>query len=242
MNTDKVDSCIAFLNGHNSPNWNTVVDRLKPGSHLAAICPLLNHHSITMAIEDCGIEIRDCIMVLGKPSYMVSLGRVPLEGTVAENVLRYGTGALNIDGCRVGTETRYNTPASPTSASRKSRVVAGYRNDAGTGPGSSGSIVTGRWPANCILGGDYDFAFPQSSSNAKPRNRNPKLDREQWRMGGKQYNDTTEYGDKGSAARFFYHVKGHDKVDELVKYLVKLINPPGGKVLFLGSTRYNEHQ
>jgi len=47
MNICKVDSCIAFLNGRNSPNWSTVVNRLKSGSHIAAICPTLQQHRIT---------------------------------------------------------------------------------------------------------------------------------------------------------------------------------------------------
>ena len=49
--------------------------------------------------------------------------------------------------------------------------------------------------------------FPESNSSATPRNRKPKEDREHWRMGGGQYNDSTEYGDTGSAARFFYCAK-----------------------------------
>lgn len=75
----------------------------------------------------------------------------PLGGTYAENALRHGVAGLNIEGSRIGTATRENGKASPTSASRKSRVLAGYRSDDGAGPGSPGSEVTGRWPANVIL-------------------------------------------------------------------------------------------
>ncbi len=240
MNICKVDSCIAFLGNIPGVDWKAVASRLKPGSHVAALCPVLDQHRITQGIEDAGFEIRDCIMFIGNPKLMVTLARVPLETSVAQNVLRYGTGALNIDGCRVGTETRYNTPASPTSASRKSRVVAGYRNDAGTGPGSSGSIVTGRWPANVIVQDDENIkaAFPKTNKQAICRSG----DKSGWQtdyVGGKVSKAVSRklYLDDengGSASRFFYSVQGDDRVEGLIDYLVRLINPPGGKVLFLG--------
>ena len=85
--------------------------------------------------------------------------------------------------------------------------------------------------------------FPDSNSSATPRNRKPKEDREHWRMGGGQYNDSTEYTDTGSAARFFYCAKaskkdrGDDnthptvKPTDLMRYLCRLVTPPGGLVL-----------
>jgi hypothetical protein len=47
-----------------------------------------------------------------KPAYEpIIVARKPLTSTVAENVLRHGTGAINVDGCRVGSEERYNRAA-----------------------------------------------------------------------------------------------------------------------------------
>lgn len=70
----------------------------------------------------------------------ITVARKPLVGTVAENVLEHGTGALNVDGCRVGNE------AMPATSRGVSRL--------GTFEGADGNITperTGRWPANLIL-------------------------------------------------------------------------------------------
>jgi hypothetical protein len=129
----------------------------------------------------------------------------------------------------------------------------------GTVQASSGLIgkeiatykASGRWPANLIHDGSDEVVglFPLSNSNATPRNRSPKADRTQWRNGGAEYSDTTEYGDTGSAARFFYTPKASrdDRSDgnthptvkptDLMRYLCRLVTPPGGTVLdpFMGS-------
>lgn len=204
----------------------------------------------------------------------ITVARKPLVGTVAENVLAHGTGALNIDACRVG--DFQNT--TPSGVDRRNAKLAelGYR----PGEYQMGEKVPntppGRWPANLILDGSDEVValFPESNSSATPRNRKPKEDREHWRMGGGQYNDSTEYGDTGSAARFFYCAKaskadrdeGLDGLAErkagslnmrtdshserngmttaprrnthptvkptaLMRYLCRLVTPPGGVVL-----------
>jgi hypothetical protein len=134
------------------------------------------------------------------------------------------------------------TSASITAALKNLRLAASNSSSAGT---------AGRWPSNLIHDGSDEVVglFPQSNSSATPRNRNLKQDRDQWRMGGSQYNNTVEYGDTGSAARFFYQAKcskkdrgdgnGHPTVKptDLMRYLCRLVTPPGGIVLdpFMGS-------
>lgn len=78
-----------------------------------------------------------------KPAHEpVVVARKPLAGTVAANVLAHGTGALNIDGCRVGNEVRHN-PACRTPDGTPSL---------GGGPtATEGTTATGRWPANFLL-------------------------------------------------------------------------------------------
>jgi DNA modification methylase len=121
--------------------WAEVLRVLKPGGHLLAFGGTRTYHRLTVAVEDAGFEIRDCLSWLygsGFPkSHNVSkainkaagvtarqwdgwgtalkpawepivVARKPLDGTVATNILEHGTGALNIDGCRVGdTEGRW---------------------------------------------------------------------------------------------------------------------------------------
>jgi DNA modification methylase len=74
------------------------------------------------------------------------LCRKPLAGTVAENVLEHGTGAINVDGCRVGHAK--DVPASPRRA-KQGPAYGDLSNDPGTGGGWDPTI--GRWPANVVL-------------------------------------------------------------------------------------------
>lgn len=181
------------------------------------------------------------------------LARKPLDGTVARNVMAHRTGALNIDACRVAGED------APEGRSRHGGGIPG----AGTSyemPDSRSSMPAGRWPANlCHDGSDEVLAgFPDSKSGVQTRPRG---------SGGiwsGESNDPCgpQYGDTGSAARFFacfpqgsrVHycakaskadrnsggvVSGHPTVKphDLMRYLCRLVTPPGGTVLdpFMGS-------
>jgi transcriptional regulator with XRE-family HTH domain len=139
----------------------------------------------------------------------ITVARKPFKGTVAANVLEHGTGAINVDGCRVRTEQRYNPPAGNKAGGNSLNISAvGMPEDA------DGRTAAGRWPANLIHdGSDEPCAL------------------------------------LGDAARFFYCAKaskadrgdgnGHPTVKptELMRYLCRLVTPPGGVVLdpFMGS-------
>jgi DNA modification methylase len=107
--------------------WRECLRVLKPGGHLLAFAGTRTQHRMAVRIEDAGFEIRDMIAwVYGsgfpkshnlkdgwdgwgtalKPALEpITVARKPLgEKTVAANVLAHGTGAINVDGCRVGTE------------------------------------------------------------------------------------------------------------------------------------------
>jgi DNA modification methylase len=134
----------------------------------------------------------------------ITLARKPFKGTVAANVLQHGTGALNIDGCRVGDNA--NNPHTAT----------GPAQPGGFAMQSSGlgSTVQGRWPANLIHDGSDEVEAVL-----------------------------------GEAMRFFYCPKpskaergegnAHPTVKPvgLMRYLCRLVTPPGGIVLdpFCGS-------
>lgn len=170
------------------------------------------------------------------------LARKPLQGTVAANVLAHGTGALNIDGCRVETEEDRRRPSS-----------GGENGLSGTGTFKirerrieDQPETTGRWPANVIHDGSDEVvgAFPSALG--------------QLAAVGPQHGDKSSvncYGDYGprnhtpprietdtSAARFFYSAKAdaddrlgskHPTVKpvDLMQYLVRLVTPKGGVVL-----------
>jgi DNA modification methylase len=184
-----------------------------------------------------------------KPSLEpITVARKPLIGTVADNVMRYGTGALNVDGCRVGDEVRQ---AAFTSLAPCHGNSLGKPGTAEARRGTQGDPKTynGRWPANLIHDGSDEVVslFPVTGpSKAAPRggtNPNP-MDWGNGRTDGdicKGHDDTG-----GSAARFFYCAKAskRDRDDgcesnnhptvkptDLMRYLVRLVTPPGGLVL-----------
>ena len=179
-----------------------------------------------------------------KPAWEpIIVARKPLVGNVAENVLTHGTGAINVDGCRVGNDG--------------GRCRAGHSASGKSGPGSF-TIYTsqaphvdglGRWPANLIHDGSEEVVglFPDTKSG-KPGG-SLRQAKGMVLQGGGNGTELTGFGDSGSAARFFYCAKaskadrGSDnkhptvKPTDLMRYLCRLVTPPGGIVLdpFTGS-------
>jgi site-specific DNA-methyltransferase (adenine-specific) len=213
-----------------------------------------------------------------KPAHEpIVMARKPFAGTVANNVLQHGTGALNIDGSRVGAEGG----CAGAGAGAGARVF---------GDGLNGSFAKpveglGRWPANVIHDGSDEVVngFPtlhgsgNKSDVGEGQDKNYKASSYEISYAGRANRD---YGSKGgSAARFFYCAKANKrdrnegldgfearfaptmqdgiggkehnpetaskklnhhptvKPVDLMRYLVKLITPPGGVVLdpFMGS-------
>jgi DNA modification methylase len=180
----------------------------------------------------------------------ITLARKPFPSTVAANVLEHGTGALNVDGCRIGTEP------SPSVERRKGRPL---QREAGTWANDRRSPETyatqrpgeqlGRWPANLIHDGSDDVVglFPDTTSGALNQGSVKAENNIYGRHSG--YQDPKQYAsDTGSAARFFYTAKAtkaerqgvtHPTVKplDLMAYLCRLVTPPGGTVLdpFMGS-------
>jgi DNA modification methylase len=200
--------------------WQECLRVLKPGGHLLAFAGTRTQHRMACRIEDAGFEIRDMIAwVYGsgfpkshnlkdewhgwgtalKPALEpITMARKPLIGTVAENVLEYGTGALNIDGCRVEGENWVKTPAKSDSG-----LGGGYLG--GKKPILRESNHIGRWPANFIHDGSDEVVrlFPQSKSTGGQAS----VAKGYGEFGGGSRvieNRDPGFGDSGSAARFFY--------------------------------------
>lgn len=135
------------------------------------------------------------------------LARKPLDGTVANNVLKHGTGGLNIDGARVAAEPEL----AKNWTDRK--APAGFNGDKsgiyGSGKTDTPSdyTPTGRFPANLIHDGsdEVEAVFPQTGKSPKPYAGDPYKDTSMFGIGG--VNHDTEYGDSGSASRYFYCAK-----------------------------------
>jgi site-specific DNA-methyltransferase (adenine-specific) len=134
------------------------------------------------------------------------LARKPLIGTVADNVMTYGTGGLNIDGSRVGTDggTARDGKADEPNDS-------GWENMRGHGVAQ---LNAGRWPANVIHDGSDEVValFPDTKSGAiKPYVRNKENVNVDFLQGTDEVEKSFDYGDSGSAARFFYCAKANKK-------------------------------
>jgi DNA modification methylase len=213
---------------YNVDTWRAAFRVIKPGGFLLCFGGSRTYHRMACAIEDAGFEIRDQIMwIYGsgfpkggnrdgkgtclKPAHEpIVMARKPFKGSVVANEVRHGTGALNIDLCRVGSDERVNGPASTSSMHRASRVEAGYRDDDGIGPGAPGGVVIGRWPANVIHDGSDEVvnAFPLApgqQGDLKAQGHAVPAGVAFGQFGPKLAHAAR--GDSGSAARFFYCAK-----------------------------------
>jgi site-specific DNA-methyltransferase (adenine-specific) len=135
-----------------------------------------------------------------KPAFEpVIVARKPIEGTVAKNVLKWGTGGLNIDGSRIGTET-ISTHNAPKGS------FAGGEPDRGSDT-SSYKEHTGRWPANIILD-PYTAELLDEQSGETSSKSGGMSGRETAAVYGKHKSTPrTGHDDKGGASRFFYVAK-----------------------------------
>ena len=80
---------------------------------------------------------------------VITVARKPVEGTVSGNVLKHGTGSLNIDASRIG--GFQNTTPSGANRFNASLAAQGYRPDAYEQPVTPPQGAVGRWPANVIF-------------------------------------------------------------------------------------------
>lgn len=219
-----------------------------------------------------------------KPAFEpIVLARAPLgEKSVAANVLAHGTGAINVDGCRIyadgegpsarvgeeSQERRYDgagavdIAAKPGRRYKVKRLKPGatlnatggnWRPDAG--PDYHGELKEGRWPANvCHDGGaEVEAAFAAFGELKSGRLESHHKRAGKSQIGTFDMRDRTGEacnfgGDSGSAARFFYSAKAgpedrfgskHPTVKPvaLMRWLARLVTPPGGLLLdpFAGS-------
>lgn len=217
---------------------------MKPGAYLVSFASPRTYHRMACGIEEAGFELRDQIMWLFgsgfpksrngewggtalKPAHEpIALARKPLVGSVEANWRQHGTGALNIDGCRIegqkpdtthcrgGIPCRHDTdtPRAPRGrdgeASAERRYIAQSGTDFAATPGPRGGDPAGRWPANVAHDGSAEVlaAFPDAPG--QQRDTGPEFERNAQVYGKFAGVSThTARGDSGSAARFFYCAK-----------------------------------
>lgn len=255
---------------------------LKPGGFLLAFGGARTWHRLTCAIEDTGFEIRDPIawlygsgfpksLNLGdgrgtalKPAFEpVVVARKPLAGTVAANVERYGTGALNIDACRVPHASAADRAESEAKNQHTRYANPGSNRDSYSGnmpPRRDYDGSAGRWPTNVVLdeaaAEELDQQTGVLTSGANPTRRGADKFRDAYgEFRGQEQCTPARSTDSGGASRFFpvfrYEAKAPDherprvngiahptvKPLDLMRWLIRLVTPTGGVVLdpFAGS-------
>jgi len=248
--------------------WELFMKVLKPGGHLLAFSGSRTYHRMAVAIEDAGFNIRDQIMWLYgsgfpkshnlgdgwgtalKPAHEpIVLARKKIEGTNKQNREKYGTAGLNIDACRVGL-SEGDDPRLGGKGTWKTDKMAKDVYDGGYTGVETGSSELGRFPANVMHDGSdvVKDIFPDTKSG---KDKNPTEGNVSGFFGNNMgyYSKDANYGDEGSASRYFYCAKtskaekGKDnshptvKPIKLMKYLCRLVTPKGGTVLdpFMGS-------
>lgn len=190
-----------------------------------------------------------------KPAWEpIIVARKPFPGTVAENVQRHGTGALNIDGCRVGDNPGYKYNADTNGTTFHGEQGERIRQTSEKKGAKLIESTKGRWPANvCHDGSDEVVELFPTTDAAKSSIRGVGREANATKVYGKgdpTFDTLRGYDDNGgSAARFFFCAKASKedrgegnnhptvKNHNLMKWLVRLVTPSGGVVLdcFMGS-------
>lgn len=174
-----------------------------------------------------------------KPSLEpITLARKPFTGTVADSVLAHGTGAINVDGCRVETDENL-VRASGTNEN----AVGSW----GMRPGYITTQPEGRWPANFIHDGSDEVSGLMGDAarffycaKASVEDRDAGLCKSDFMQSGvfdeRPSGSSNERRNKGEVAPRKNH---HPTVKptDLMRYLCRLVTPPKGVVLdpFTGS-------
>lgn len=253
--------------------WEECLRVLKPGGHLLAFAGTRTQHRMAVRIEDAGFEIRDMIAwVYGsgfpkshnldgdkqgwgtalKPALEpITVARKPLIGTVADNVMQHGTGALNIDGCRIVTDPKIDDPRLGGNGSWKTDKAATNVYEGGYAGEDIKSSPLGRWPANFIHDGSDEATELLNDSarffycaKANKRDRDEGLDgfddkKMGFSNGAQIHGEGYDKGQEIGLNRVISRKNNHPTVKptDLMRYLCRLVTPPSGVVLdpFMGS-------
>lgn len=240
---------------------------LKPGGHLVAFGGTRTYHRLVVALEDAGFEIRDTISwcywsgfpksldvskatksdawagfgTAIKPAVEPAvLARRPLVGTVAANVLEHGTGALNIDGCRFAPGAK----EWPGPSGKIPEYPNGPRGNTGSGAAFGGRGLgrrdepvfahdLGRFPANLVH-------VPKASRKERERGTEGLPTRTGAEAVGRAEGSPGSLSPGAGAGRTAREIRNfHPTVKpvRLLRWLCRLVTPPGGLVLdpFAGS-------
>ena len=183
-----------------------------------------------------------------KPAWEpIIVARKPLDGTVANTVLTWGTGALNIDACRVPTDEYIMTNGVSKEVQSRQGIYGRYGEKK---TGQTNGQKLGRFPANLVHDGSDEVTalFPDNCGKQAAHGVGTYAPANTYTIGVKR-DALAPLDEPGSDARFFYCAKaskdergdGNDhptvKPRALMEWLVKLVTTRDATVLdpFCGS-------
>ena len=241
INTNSID--LILINNKENNNVNKELYRvLKPGGYLFGIDKPHKSHNSVCDIEDIGFIIKDSISYFFKENEdvkqdVICLAMKPLsEKNFAENVMKWGSGGLNIDDCRIAHNEKTN---SCIRKSPKFQGICGEWSD-------SGEVITtanpeGRFPANFIIHKDVAPILDKQSGYSKSVRSNMSAgftDSNVYGTGDANFKSIRGHNDEGGASRYFYNAKSYK---DLLRYITVLGLPPKeSKVLFIGFDNVDE--
>ena len=222
INTNSID--LILINNKENNNVNKELYRvLKPGGYLFGIDKPHKSHNSVCDIEDIGFIIKDSISYFFKENEdvkqdVICLAMKPLsEKNFAENVMKWGTGGLNIDGTRIGYEDTPNPATNPLY-----RATNGYKIPE-KGQESKGAVKftsskneinsEGRYPANFIISEDVAPVLDKQSGyskSSKSKERDELKEKTLYKGGWKEIHRTS-FTDEGGASRYFYNAKNEEE-------------------------------
>lgn len=204
---------------------------LKPGGHALIFCGPRTYHRMASGVEDAGFEIRDQLQwifgsgfpkshnlpggfgtALKPANEPIVLARKPFsEKTVAKNVLKWGTGALNIDASRIGTEN-IQSIGRPNGGDKMQNYKGGGAQD------KKNQVLgthQGRWPANllldedaaAVLDGQVGFLHGAGNKQTRIAGIGKKSNSITKAFGAENGPPTVIHDRGGNASRFFYVAK-----------------------------------
>jgi site-specific DNA-methyltransferase (adenine-specific) len=239
--------------------WTEALRVLKPGGHLLAFSSTRTYHRMACAVEDAGFEIRDMIewlyaagmpksknvglecgyeskTALGtalKPAHEpIVLARKPLaERTVTRNVLAHGTSALNVDACRVEGDKGTGNWGGKT-------AQRGYEGGwDGEAKPNTEQNAQGRWPANLLLSEEAAAGLNEHADNASRFFYVAPIDDPAAEHPIDFYVAKPSKRERNAGLVEGNNTHPTVKPIALMRYLIRLVCPPGGTVLdpFCGS-------
>ncbi len=244
--------------------WQSALNLLVPGGYMVCFGGTRTFHRLACAVEDGGFEIRDTLMWLHGQGFPKGKGQMKpaWEPILLCRAPGKGVRPLEIDACRVGMETI--TTHAKGKAQSMAGTAPPDCTGSHKWRGCEESTHAGRWPANLVLScecgdGAHGPECPVrlldeqagERKGDKP-GRKPRVKRAEkfgWSGDAGQDHETAGFTDSGGASRFFYTAKasrrdrgeGNNhpcvKSTALMRWLCRLITPPGGHVLdpFAGS-------